>query len=202
MTKSVESEIDRVISNYKRGKIYFPDNFLEFGSSTAVRKALERLEGKGKLVRIAKGIYLYPKHDKLLGVLYPTIEEIAHAISKRDKSRIIPTGVYALNRLGLSSQVPMNVVYLTDGAARIINVYNKTIKFKKATPKLLSAKNITNILVIQALREIKKDKVDQKTLDKILDVLKNVSSEDIKYDMKLAPAWIREIMKKALNESE
>ena len=201
MAKSVESEIDRAISNYKRGKIFFPGNFMKFGSSAAVRKALDRLEDKGRLVRIANGIYLYPKHDKLLGILYPTIEEIAHAISKRDKSRIISTGVNALNKLGLSSQVPMNVVYLTDGTPRVVKVYNRTIKFKIASPKLLSAKNNTNILVIQALREIKKDNVDQKIMDKILDVLKNASAEDIKHDMELAPAWIREIMEKAVNES-
>jgi predicted transcriptional regulator of viral defense system len=202
MAKSVESEIDRAILNHKRGKILFPSNFQEFGSSTAVRKALDRLKDKGRLVRIAHGIYLYPKQDKLLGILYPTIEEIALAISKRDKSRIIPTGVNALNKLGLSSQVPMNVVYLTDGTPRVVKVYNRTIKFKIASPKLLSAKNTANILVIQALREIKKDKVDQKILDKILDILKNVSAEDIKHDMKLAPAWIREIMEKAVNESK
>lgn len=201
MAKSVISEIDSVISNHRRGKIFFPDNFVEFGSSTAVRKALTRLEQKGRLVRIANGIYLYPKYDKLLGILYPTVEEVAIAISKRDKSRIIPTGVNALNKLGLSTQVPMNVVYLTDGTPRHVKIYNKTIKFKIASPKLLSAKNNTNILVIQALREIKKDNVDQKDLVKILDVLKRVSVEDIKHDMKLAPAWIREIMKKAVTKN-
>ena len=94
----------------------------------------------------------------------------------------------------------MNVVYLTDGTPRVVKVYNRTIKFKIASPKLLSAKNTTNILVIQALRELIKDNVDQKILDKILDVLKNASAEDIKHDMELAPAWIREIMKKAVNE--
>jgi predicted transcriptional regulator of viral defense system len=201
-TKSIESEIDRAISNYKRGKIFFPSSFLKFGSSTAVRKALDRLKDKGRLVRIAHGIYLYPKQDKLLGILYPTVEEVALAISKRDKSRIIPTGVNALNKLGLSSQVPMNVVYLTDGTPRVVKVYNRTIKFKIASPKLLSAKNTTNILVIQALREIQKDNVDQNILDKILDVLKNVNKEDIKHDMNLAPAWIREIMEKAVIESK
>ncbi len=85
---------------------------------------------------------------------------------------------------------------------RVVKVYNRTIKFKIASPKLLSAKSNTNILVIQALREIKKDNVDQKILDKILGILKNVSAEDIKHDMQLAPAWIREIMEKAVNESE
>ena len=123
MAESVEKTVDKTISNHKRGKIFFPSNFSEFGSSSAVRQALNRLEDKGRLVRLAKGIYLYPKKHKILGVLQPSIEEIALAISKRDKARIIPTGINALNKLGLSTQVPMNMVYLTDGTPRTITLF-------------------------------------------------------------------------------
>lgn len=195
MAESIEKQIKKSILNYKHGKIFFPSNFLKFGTSTAVRQALNRLEDKGLLVRLAHGIYLYPKKHKTLGILYPSIEEIAVAISKRDKARIIPTGAYALNRLGLSTQVPLNIVYLTDGTSRSIKVKKRSIKFKKASPKLLSAKNDTNILVIQALREIGKENVDSKTLKIIKEVLSNVEKDLIKQDMKVAPSWIAEIMK-------
>ena len=194
MFESVEKQVDKAISNHKRGKIFFPSNFTKFGSSTAVRQALNRLEDKGILIRLAKGIYLYPKKHELLGVLQPTIEEIAIAISKRDKARIIPTGINALNKLGLSTQVPMNMVYLTDGTPRTIRVNNRTIKFKIASPKLLSAKNETNVLIIQALRELGKENMDSKVLDKIKKILKKVDLNDIKYDIKLAPVWISEII--------
>jgi len=194
MLESVEKQVDKSISNHKRGKIFFPSNFTKFGSSTAIRQALNRLEDKGILIRLAKGIYLYPKKHELLGVLQPTIEEIAIAISKRDKARIIPTGINALNKLGLSTQVPMNMVYLTDGTPRTIRVNNRTIKFKIASPKLLSAKNETNVLIIQALRELGKENVDSKVLDKIKKILKKTDLNDIKYDIKLAPVWISEII--------
>src|SRR5687768_1846931 len=126
---SVEYQIDRAISNHKRGKIFFPSNFSNFGSETAIRKALNRIEKKGILIRLAHGIYLYPKQHKDLGALQPSIEEIAIAISKRDKARIIPTGIQALNKLGLSTQVPVNAVYLTDGTPRTISVGKRRIKF-------------------------------------------------------------------------
>ena len=87
MNQSVEKQIFKSISNHRRGKIFFPSNFDKLGSSTAVRQALNRLEGRGDLIRLAKGIYLYPKTHKLLGVLIPTIEEIAKAIAKRDKAK-------------------------------------------------------------------------------------------------------------------
>ncbi|BDW93619.1 MULTISPECIES: type IV toxin-antitoxin system AbiEi family antitoxin domain-containing protein [Flagellimonas] len=200
--ESIENTVKKTILNYKRGKIFFPNNFSKIGSSTAIRQALNRLEKKGFLVRLSQGIYLYPKKHKVLGILYPSLEEIAMAISKRDKARIIPTGTQALNKLGLSTQVPMNLVYLTDGSPRIIKVKNNSIKFKIASPKILSAKNETNVLVIQALREIGKENLDEKTIERIKSILGHVEKEHIVHDMKLAPAWISQIMKTALNEKE
>lgn len=200
MAESIEKQIKKSILNYKHGKIFFPTNFSKFGTSTAIRQALNRLEDKGLLVRLAHGIYLYPKKHKTLGILYPSIEEIALAISKRDKARIIPTGSHALNRLGLSTQVPLNIVYLTDGTSRSIKVKKRTIKFRKASPKLLAAKNDTNILVIQALREIGKENVDSKILKRIKEILSTVEKDLIKQDMKVAPSWIAEIMKTSLND--
>ena len=200
MPESVEKTINKAMSNYKRGKIFFPSNFSEIGSSSAVRQALNRLENKGRLVRLAKGIYLYPKKHKILGVLQPSIEEIALAISKRDKARIIPTGINALNKLGLSTQVPMNMIYLTDGTPRTIKIENRTIKFKIASPKLFSVKNDTNLLIIQALRELKEENIDATVLDKIKNILKKIDPKDIKHDMKLAPVWISEIIENIIKK--
>lgn len=200
--ESVENTIRKVVSNHKRGKIFFPNNFAKFGSPTAVRQALNRLEKKGLLIRLAQGIYLYPKKHKALGVLYPSMEEIALAISKRDRARIIPTGIQALNKLGLSTQVPMNLVYLTDGTPRTVKIKNNTIKFKIASPKILAAKNETNILVIQALREIGKENIDKKTIEQIKVILRQVDKASIVHDMKLAPVWISELMEKSLTERE
>jgi len=113
---------------------------------------------------ILNGIYLYPQTDtKLgLGVLYPTVEAIAHEIAKRDKARIVPTGDYALHVLGLYTQIPMNVVFLTDGAARTIQVgKGKEIRFKRTVPKNLSYKSERLMLVVSALKEIGNGHVTQ-----------------------------------------
>ncbi len=192
--QSIEKQILKSIYNHKRGKIFFPDNFYKYGSSTAVRQALSRLEDKEVLQRLARGIYLFPKKHKVLGILYPTLEEVAIAIAKRDKARIIPTGIYALNKLGLSTQVPMNVVYLTDGSPRKIMVGKGSIKFKRASAKLLSVRNEKMILIIQALKQIKKDNITKDILQRIAELLITVPKEDTKHDIKLAPTWIRDIL--------
>src|SRR6056297_835188 len=115
MTESTEIQILSKIKKAKRGSLFFVKDFLRIGNSKTITKALERLVKKEEIARVAK------------------------AIAKRDKARIIPTGAMALNALGLSTQVPMNVVYLTDGAARRINIGKRKIIFKKTSPKNLSA---------------------------------------------------------------
>lgn len=195
---SIEDQIFKKIKDNKRGKIFFPTSFSKLGSEVAIHQALKRLAEKGILLRIAHGIYLYPKTDPELGTLYPPIDEIAKAIAKRDKARIVPTGVQALNVLGLSTQVPMKVVYLTDGAQRNISIGNQSIKFKKTSPRNLAAKGEISGLVIQALREIGKDNTSADQLRIINELLQKEDPANVRYDAGLAPAWISKIMATAL----
>jgi hypothetical protein len=137
---------------------------------------------------------LYPKVDKELGVLFPATEEIAAAIARRDKARIVLTGVHALNKLGLSTQVPMKVVYLTDGAARTVTVGKRTIAFKKTSPKNLLIAGELSSLAIQALKTIGQSKIDEKTIEKIQGILKQEKKENILNNAKLSPAWINKLL--------
>jgi hypothetical protein len=194
----VENRIAEALKTYPRGSVLFVDDFSEYGNPESVKKALLRLKEKEILVRLAHGIYLYPKVDQELGVLFPSTEEIAKAIARRDKARIVPTGVQALNKLGLSTQVPMKVVYLSDGAARTVKVGKRTITFKKTSPKNLLLKGEISGLAIQALKTIGQKKADEKTIEKIQAILKNEKIEHIIHDAKLSPAWIKIILMQAI----
>ena len=138
------------------------------------------------------------KKSNLIGEIFPTAEEIADAIVRRDRLRSVPAGSYALNALGLSTQVIMNIVILIDGAPREIKIGKRTIKFKKSSPKNLLAKGKISRLVIQALKEIGKDKVTGEEENKKLELLIVENKMDLKHDMALAPVWAQNIMKKAL----
>lgn len=194
----IESKVAEALKELPKGSILFVDDFLDFGNSESIKKALYRLKEKDLLIRLAHGIYLYPKKDKDLGILYPSAEEIAIAIAKRDRARIIPTGVQALNKLGLSTQIPLKVVFLTDGAARSIKIGKRTITFKKTSPKNLLAKGEISGLVIQALKSIGQHKVESDILIKLLTSLKKEKKETILHDAKLAPAWINKILMSAI----
>ena len=118
---SIEESILKCIKTLPAGDLFLPADFSDLGSSEAVRISLFRLEKEGVIYRVAQGIYVLPKESSFLGKLIPSAEEVAEAIAKRDRIRTLPTGSYALNALGLSTQVPMNIVLLTDGSPREIN---------------------------------------------------------------------------------
>ena len=198
--ESIDNKILDKIKKAKRGSLFYTEDFLSFGSYKAASKALERLVNQKQISRVARGIFTILEEDKILGEILPTTEQIAESIRKRDKARIIPTGVLAMNALGLSTQIPLNLVYLTDGSARTVQVGNRNIVFKKTVPKNLSTIGKISGLAIQALKEMSKDKVTENDIAIILEHLKNEEPYRLEHDIKLAPEWIRVIMRKAIQK--
>lgn len=192
---SIDDLICKKFKKAKRGSLFFIDDFTDFGNAKAVGKALERLVKSGELHRVATGIYVRPVKDKLLGIVLPGIEDVAEAIRKRDRARIVPTGSYALYKLGLTTQVPMNVVYYTNSTARKIMVGKQTITFKRASARNVSAIGNISKLAIQALRSIGKNKVSNEEIIRIKELLKQEKPYHLQHDLKLSPAWIRELLK-------
>jgi hypothetical protein len=200
---TISNKIEAVIKQTAKGKLVFISDFSEYGNYDTVRKSLQRLVNKGLIIRISKGIYYIPKKDNILGILYPTTEEIGKAIAKRDKARIIPTGAYAQHLLGLSTQIPMNVVYLTDGSARKIKIGNQTIVFKKTSPRNLSFESQLNSLLIQALKSKKEINITEADKGRLKEVIKKSDElERIKNDIRIAPVWIRKLVLQILSETQ
>jgi hypothetical protein len=149
-------------------------------------------------MRLAHGIYYYPKEDKAfgLGVVYPSIEDIAQAIAKRDRVKIVPMGAYALHKLGLSTQIPMNAVFLTTGVPRRIKIGNgHGILFKHSSAgKNFAFKSELMMLIVTAMRTIGEKNMTDNERAKISEFLCNVNDAEFNHDMKLAPAWVRKIL--------
>lgn len=194
MNESIEIQVFNKIKKARRGSLFFVDSFAAIANAKSVNKALERLVITGELHRVATGIYVRPVKDKIIGTILPTIDEVAIAIAKRDKARIVPTGSYAMYKLGLTTQVPMNVVYYTDASARKIKIGKQTITFKKASSKNVAAIGNISKLAIQALRSIGKDKVKEEEIKKIQALLKKEKPYHLQHDLRLAPEWIRKLI--------
>ncbi|QTV05343.1 DUF6088 family protein [Faecalibacter bovis] len=191
MVETSKNKIQTKILKSSFGEIFFLDDFSKFGSSDNIRKVLSRLENEGLVERLAQGIYLKPKKDPLLGTIYPTTEEIAKQIAKRDKARIAPTGVLALYLLGLTTQVPLKAVYLTDGSQREIKIGNRTIQFKKTVPKSFAIKDELLHLIIQSFKEIGQKNVTDEFLNQIHPSMLQLNNEVVQKQLKYAPVWVQ-----------
>ncbi|SFL07707.1 Transcriptional regulator, AbiEi antitoxin, Type IV TA system [Porphyromonadaceae bacterium KH3CP3RA] len=193
--QSAYNEIQKRIESAERGTLFFPDDFAHIGSSDAIRSALVRLCRSGIIVRVAHGIYYYPKIDTKWrsGIIPPDIEEIANGIAKRDKVRIAPTGAYALNLLGLSTQVPANAVFITDGSPRRVTIgKGKGILFKHTSEmRNFAYQSRLMMLIVTAMREIGEGNVTNSQMKILKSHLKNVPADEMKKDIQLAPAWVR-----------
>lgn len=191
MTQIISKEIKNRIIQKAEGQLYVVSDFADLNNDALVTRVLSRLEKDEFLIRLSQGVYLYPNRNRF-GIHRPSIDVIAKAIAEKDKARIIPTGLTALNTLGLSTQIPMNAVYLTNGTPRTISVGNRKIIFKKSVPRNFAYESDLFSLVVLAMKEIGEEKINDDIISKIKEILSKEENQDlIKKDFLIAPQWIR-----------
>lgn len=190
--ETVHKIIEHSISRKKKGELIFPTDFRGMGTEAAIKQTLSRLVKKGKIKRAAHGIYYIPKFDPLFGELPPGGETIAKMLAQKEKVRILPAGANALNRLGLSTQVPTNLVYITDGPPRKIKVGKLVITFKTTSPKRLSRIGKISSLVILALEDLALERISMDNATRIRDLLKKEDPKHLRHDLALASARIND----------
>lgn len=196
MAETIEDKILAKSKKCGRGSVFFVSDFISYGNRNAVNKALERLAQKGLMLRVARGIYCYPKIEKIygLGPIPPSLEGIAEAMAKRDGAKIVPTGLYAQYQLGLTQQIPMNVVYLTNGISRTINIgEGKSIKFKHSSPRYFAIRSQLALLLTTALKNWKVENLTEEQIS----IIKTKLNENPRLqiaDLKLMTSKIRELI--------
>lgn len=198
---SISSRIARRIRAKDKGSVFTPGDFLDLGSRAAVDQALLRHVRDGLVRKIGRGLYDLPQDHHALGRLSPSTDSIAQAVTRRTKTTLVPSGAQAANRLGLSDQVPMRSVYLTDGSSRRIQVGKTTLILRHASSRVLRTKNPISALVIQALRWIGRNQVNQDTLARLRRKLPRQVRLALVKDAPHAPGWIADIFHRLAQES-
>ena len=171
----------------------FPEYHTEF-----VGSILSELTTEGMLVKIAHVIYAKPRRSKF-GVVLPSVDKVVQAIATRDNAKVLPSGMTALNALGLSTQVPMNYTYLTTGSERTVNLSNRKVVLKRGVPKNFCYGTRLISLLVQALKALKKENVGEEELNIIQQlVTKETNKETLAKDIDMMPAWMKRIIKPML----
>ena len=198
--ESIDSKMLSLIRRRGRGTVFVPAEFLHLGSREAIDIALHRFTQSGTIRRLARGVYDYPKEHPVLGQLQPSAEAVAQALAGRDCTRLQPAGAYAANMLGLSEQVPAKAVFLTDGRSRTVKIGATTIELRQTTAKNMAAAGRLSGLVIQALRELGKEHVTEKTVQHLKRTLPIEKRRELVKDIRLGPAWMHSIFRELAEE--
>ena len=197
MQNSVEHKIRRMITRAKYSTVLFTSSFPQFDVEY-VTKLLAQFEKEGLITRIAKGVYVKAKKTRF-GVVYPSAYELIKEIAKRDKAEIFPTGDTAANRLGFSTQVPMNASFLTSGSSRKLKLGNRTVTLTHGSPKKFAYKGKLMPELVQALRSIGEDNITDVVEKKVAQLLSETPEvETMEHDLLLAPVWVRQIINRNL----
>ena len=197
MNTSEDKVLSRVYGN-GRGYAFSSSDFIDKLSITNIDKALSTLTKKKKIRRVARGIYDYPKYSELLKKeLSPDIEKIALAYARKFNWNIEVSGNTALNILGISTQVVGKYTYLSNGPNKIYKLENgSTIEFKKSSLKNIGFKYKESSLIVQALKALGKDRVDEAIIKAIKEKIEPNKFAKILNDTKSSTVWIYETIKK------
>jgi hypothetical protein len=197
---SIAEKIIKELARHEADWCFSPKDFLELAGRDALDKAFSRLTAEGKIRRIGRGLYDVPRTSELLKTtLGPNLNQIAKAIARKHGWRIQPTGAHAANMLNLSTQVPVQAVYLSDGPTKEMQFENRTITFKKTSPKKLAAGELGGLL-INALKELGKDRVTPELIAKLRKRFNDRQKEELLSDARLGPDWIFEVIRTICSE--
>lgn len=195
ITQTTDKKVLDRIHGHGSGWVFTPAHFQSLGTRNAIASALKRLKANGTIRQLTRGLYDYPSTDPILGILSPSAERIARALVVRNAIRLQPSGDYAANILGLSEQVPSKIVFLTDGPARKVRIGKREIILQHTTPRNMASAGRKSGTIIQALRYLGKDRVDQRVIAILARGISEEEKASIRKDLRHAPGWIADLLR-------
>lgn len=191
---------DQIVARIERqgeGKAFSAKDFLDIASRTTIDVTLAELALDGVIRRVRRGLYDKPRVNPALGgKLSPDIDEAARAIARRQRWKIVPEGAWAANLLGLTTQVPAKIIYLTDGPNNEVPIGRRSIYFKHARPKALAGLEGKIALVVQALRHLGKESVGPREMATLRSALTPAEKRKLVKDTRFGVDWIYEVAKR------
>lgn len=193
--QAIEQKVLSRIYGRGRGWAFTKTDFVSGFGEANIHQALSSLTRAGTIRRVCHGVYDYPRQSELLGQLSPDLDQVAQALARKFNWRIQPTGEAALNLLGLSTQVPARWLYLSDGASREYVVGAHTLAFRKAPLKEVGFRHRESGLLVQALKALGREHVDQRVIARLRDWLPIKLREPVLADTRTVTGWIYEFIK-------
>lgn len=200
MMQTVAEKVLKEIGRREDDWCFCQKDFMDLASRDALDKAFSRLVADGKIRRIGRGLYDIPRYSEMLKMtLSPSAYQIAKVIARKHGWRILPTGAHAANMLNLSTQVPMKMVYQSDGPTKQMDIGGWTLFFKKSAPKDMASTELSG-LVINALKYLGKETITEKIIDKLRTRFDEKQKRKLLEDARFGTDWIFEVIQKICRE--
>ena len=193
--ESINKKIEDIMTK-NTGEIFSINDFYGLGTKNTIKSVLYRLNEEDKITRLIDGLYTKPKYSEILKEYsYPDANALAEKIADKFSWTISPTGDTALNYTGLSTQVPNEYIYISDGPYRQYDYRNKKILFKHTSNRNITSYSKELSILVQAIRALGKDGIGEEELKKLAVFAQNIK-EDLKRDTLKLPFWVQEILEK------
>ena len=201
MSKTIEKQILGKIYDRGRGWAFSKTDFASFGSRESIDTVLHRLEKKGTVRRVIRGLYDYPRISKLVGTMGPSIDQVAHALARKFGWRIQPSGQVAQNLIGLSTQVPATYRYQSDGKSRSYQIGRTTLEFESTVLKDAGFKYEESGIIVQALKSLGKNHITPDTVRRIRLWLDPRLRIKVLMDTQTATGWVYKAIRDICREN-
>lgn len=201
--KSIKDKILQRIKKQKAGYAFSAKDFLDEFKRYEVDVALSTLAKEGVIRRIIPGIYDLVRQSELLGTnTAPDLYSVAEALARKFNWRIFPSGNTALNHLGLSTQIPAHIHFLTDGPSRTYDVEGMAMIFKHASQHELVFQHHESVLVVQALKALGKEHLNAKVITLLCRKYPKELWKKISKDTSKSCGWIHDFIQTVSEQEE
>jgi Family of unknown function (DUF6088) len=198
---SLPSRILTTLETRGGGYVFSSGDFAELGARGALDMALKRLAAAGRIRRVARGFYEYPRAGALVSSLPPDPDSVARAVARRFGARIIPTGAFVANQPGISAQTTDRHVYLTDGPSKRLEFDRGEVELRHHTVGRVAVGGAA-AAVIEALRSLKTQGVNDEVLMFLRSRLAADDRASLLTALRLAPAWMRSHLKRIAESAD
>lgn len=189
--QSIEIKMYSRIRGKGRGWAFSARDFADLGSRRTVDSALHRMQRKGSIRRVIRGVYDFPLFSELLSAeVSPDLDQVAHALARKFGWRIQSSGAVAQNLVGLSTQVPARAVYLSDGPNRSYKVGRTALVFEHTALKEAGFRLRESGLIVQALKSLGQERVTPEVISQIRSWLAPSLRARVLADTATATGWV------------
>lgn len=176
------------------GKIFSINDFYNLGTKNTIKSILYRLNEEGHIARLIDGLYVKPKYSKILKEYsYPDAADVAEKIAEKFSWTIAPIGDIALNYTGVSTQVPNEYIYVSDGEYREYLYRGRKIVFRHTSNRNITSYSRGFAILIQAIRALGKGNIREEHIKRFALFSKTIK-EDLRKDAAKLPFWIQEVL--------